>query len=110
MSRRAGSARVLLIIDQFEELFTHVEDANLRQCFARRLWQLVCDAESGVSVILTVRSDFVGRCGELVLDERGLRLDRVIYDGAHRVSVAQMDVEQMRAVIEDAKRRKAAQG
>lgn len=100
LAKHLGDTPVLLIIDQFEELFTHVQDANLRQSFARRLWLLAADAQSGVSVILTLRSDFVGRCGELLLDDNGLRLDRVIYDDAHRVSVAQMNREQMRAVIE----------
>jgi WD40 repeat protein len=99
LSEHTPGTPLLLIVDQFEELFTHVHDAHLRQSFARRLWQLATAADSGVSVILTLRSDFVGSCGDLVLDDSGLRLDRVIYDQAHRVSVAQMNREQLRAVI-----------
>src|SRR5262249_29987143 len=44
--------------------------------------------------------DFIGRCGELVLDDQGQRLDRVAYDEAHRVFVAQMNPKQLREAIE----------
>ncbi len=100
LSTRKAGTPTLLVIDQFEELFTHVADAQTRQAFGRRLWQLAQATGSGVSVILTLRSDFVGRCGELALDDSGLRLDRVLYDAGHRVSVAQMNRAQLMEVIE----------
>lgn len=102
---REGASPFLLICDQFEELFTHVEDPAIRQSFARRLWELATGAGSGVFIVLTIRSDYVGRCGELVLDGEGLRLDRVIYNEGHRVSIAQMSVPQMRQVITGPARR-----
>ena len=49
---------------------------------------------------LTLRSDFVGHCGELILDAAGLRLDRVVYDAGHRISIARMGPAQLREVIE----------
>ena len=51
-------------------------------------------------ILITLRVDFIGRCGELLLDNQGTRLDRVAYDEAHRVFVAQMSPEQ----LQDAKR------
>lgn len=91
---------VLLVVDQWEELFTQTADPTERQTFARRIWQLVTSQASAVLVVLTLRSDFVGHCGELILDAAGLRLDRVVYDAGHRVSIARMGSAQLREVIE----------
>jgi WD40 repeat protein len=89
----------LLVIDQFEELFTHTADPAEQTAFARRLWSLA-GADSGLHVIVTLRVDFLGRCGDLVLDDAGLSLDRIAYDEAHRVAVARMGPEQVREVLE----------
>lgn len=94
------SRPALLIVDQFEELFTQTPDPAQRRAFSRQLWDLATRPDSEVFVLITLRSDFVGHCGELTLDDAGLRLDRVIYDEGHRVSIAQMNVEQLRAIIE----------
>ncbi len=96
--RRDPSARLLLIIDQLEELFTLAPEQD-RDDFARRLWSLARLPDSGVSVLTTIRVDFLGHCGDVVVDESGLRLDRVAYDENHRVFVAQMGVAEMRAAI-----------
>ncbi|MBK8262575.1 MAG: CHAT domain-containing protein [Nannocystis sp.] len=90
---------LLLIVDQFEELFTHTEDPAERAAFAQRLWSLA-SLDTGLHVIVTLRVDFLGRCGDLVLDDAGLSLDRVAYDEAHRVAVARMDPKQVRDVLE----------
>lgn len=57
---------VLLIVDEFEEVFTHVQDPALRQAFARRLWTLASEPHSAsqTTVLITLRVDFIGRCGE----------------------------------------------
>lgn len=89
---------LLLIVDQFEELFTHRDDAGARQAFARRLWA-AASGPGEVHCVVTLRVDFIGRCGELVLDDAGLRLDRVAYDERHRVFVAQMTADQLREAI-----------
>lgn len=91
---------LLLCVDQFEELFTHTTDAEARSRFVQRLWQLASAAGGNISVIITLRVDFIGRCGELLLDNQGTRLDRVAYDEAHRVFVAQMSPEQLQTAIE----------
>jgi WD40 repeat protein len=90
---------LLLIVDQFEEIFTHTEDPAERAAFIRKLWSLA-SSDSGLHVIVTLRVDFLGRCGDLVLDDAGLSLDRVAYDEAHRVAVARMDPKQVRDVLE----------
>ena len=55
------SSRVLLFVDQLEELYTLVGDEDLR----RRFMQAVCTAANDpvepIRVVLTVREDFLGR-------------------------------------------------
>lgn len=97
----ADSRAVLLIVDQFEEVFTHVQDPALRQAFARRLWTLASEPHSAsqTTVLITLRVDFIGRCGELLLNDAGLCLDRIAYDEAHRIFISKPGPEQLRAVI-----------
>lgn len=89
----------ILVVDQFEELFTQTKSAEVREAFVQKLWTLASAKESALRIILTMRIDYVGRCGELVLSEDGLRLDRVAYDESHRIFIAQMSPEQLRNAI-----------
>ena len=58
---RRGHAEALLVVDQFEELFTlNVPEVQAR--FARLLGRAV--DESGLRVVLGLRDDFFMRCGE----------------------------------------------
>ncbi|MCG8422838.1 MAG: CHAT domain-containing protein [Proteobacteria bacterium] len=98
--RRNPSSRFLLVLDQFEELFTAVEDPAQRQALVRRLWSL-CREQTSIHCIITIRVDFLGACGDIVVDDSGIRLDQVAYDEAHRVFVAQMGPDQLRAAIEE---------
>lgn len=95
----AGSRQRLLLVDQLEEVFTHGASGELRQSFAQRLWQLASAPDSGVTVLVTLRVDFIGQCSELRLDDTGLRLDRVAYDPAHRVFIPQMTTAQLEQAI-----------
>ncbi|MDC0746013.1 nSTAND1 domain-containing NTPase [Polyangium mundeleinium] len=104
-ARRDKDLPFLLVVDQFEEVFTHVQDPAERQAFAAELWKR-CSGEGNIHCITSMRVDFVGECGQLVLDTgTGLRLDRVAYDEAHRVFVAQMGPAQLRTVIEEPARK-----
>ncbi len=99
MADHDATRPLLLVIDQFEELFTQTADPALRRDFARHLFALATRTDCAVLVVITLRSDFVGHCGELVLNDQGLRLDRILFDEAHRVSIAQMGPQQLREVI-----------
>ncbi len=104
-ARREKELPFLLVVDQFEEIFTHVQDPAERQAFVVELWKR-CSGEGKIHCITSMRVDFVGECGQIVLDETtGLRLDRVAYDEAHRVFVAQMGSAQLRTVIEEPARK-----
>ncbi|MDX2466058.1 MAG: BTAD domain-containing putative transcriptional regulator, partial [Acidimicrobiia bacterium] len=55
------SARMVLVIDQFEELFTLVEDESVRWRLLDQLLVAVDDAYGRVVVLTTLRADFYGR-------------------------------------------------
>ncbi|MGD2079488.1 MAG: protein kinase, partial [Chloroflexota bacterium] len=54
-------AQLLLIIDQFEELFTLVEDEERRDFFIDSLLQAIAAPRSPLRVIITLRADFYDR-------------------------------------------------
>jgi serine/threonine protein kinase len=62
-ARRHGR-RVLLFVDQFEEIYTLVPDAAARRAFTACLAGVADDATSPVRLVLSVRSDFLERISE----------------------------------------------
>ncbi|WP_223198522.1 nSTAND1 domain-containing NTPase [Solihabitans fulvus] len=67
--RQALAARhtdedLLLVVDQFEEVFTLCQDRDERAAFVAVLVTAATAATSRVRVVLGVRADFYGHCGE----------------------------------------------
>jgi len=62
-ARRTGQ-RFLLFVDQFEELYTMSADPAARRAFTACLASAADDATSPVRVIVSIRSDFLGRVAE----------------------------------------------
>jgi hypothetical protein len=62
-ARRKGS-RVLLFVDQLEELYTLVPDAAEREAFTSCLLGIADDAASPLRVVVSMRSDFLDRVAE----------------------------------------------
>jgi hypothetical protein len=58
---REENAQLLLVIDQFEELFTMVEDADQRNQFLDSLLEAIADPRSPLRVVITLRADFYDR-------------------------------------------------
>jgi len=54
-------SHLLLVIDQFEELFTLVRDEDTRDRFLRLLAASVTDEAASIRVLITARSDFLDR-------------------------------------------------
>ncbi|HKS44560.1 MAG TPA: hypothetical protein VJT49_05490 [Amycolatopsis sp.] len=62
--RRSGpDARIVLVVDQFEETFTLCEDDEVRRKFVRVLDTLCARGAAGL-VLVAVRADFYGQCLE----------------------------------------------
>jgi TIR domain/AAA ATPase domain len=84
--------KVLLIIDQFEEVFTLTAVEEERQHFLDLLITAATESEGSLLVILTLRADFYERPMQYPAFYRLL--------DAHRVSVLSLDREGLRQVIE----------
>ncbi|TDE57225.1 hypothetical protein E1295_08880 [Nonomuraea mesophila] len=57
----ARAGRFVLVVDQFEELFTLVTDEHERQAFVRAL-HAMAEGRDGAAVIVGVRADYWDRC------------------------------------------------
>ncbi len=59
--RSLATGRVLLAVDQFEELYTQASSRRERQAFVAALLSAADDASSPVRVVIAIRGDFVHR-------------------------------------------------
>lgn len=92
LAKQPGTDRLLLIADQWEELFTLCKDDGARRCFIDNI--LEATATTKLSAVLTLRGDFFGRA---ITDYRPLS-DRV--QGA-QVNLGPMKREELRLAIEE---------
>src|SRR5205823_4999247 len=61
---RRDNRKILLFVDQFEELYTQVADPAERMAFTQALAAVADDATSPLRVVLSIRSDFLDRVAE----------------------------------------------
>jgi WD40 repeat protein/class 3 adenylate cyclase len=92
--RRDGH-HLVLVVDQFEEVFTATGDAGARDGFIERLVRLA--RQPDVVVVITVRADFTGHCAPYP------ELADLL--AANLVLVGPMTADQLRRVIEAPARR-----
>jgi WD40 repeat protein/class 3 adenylate cyclase len=110
---RDESVELVLVIDQFEEVFTHIEDEPTRVGFLESLCAAVSDPRSRLRVIVTLRADFFDRPllypdpGELmrqrtavVLPLSAEELERAIVEPARGVGVS-LEAELLASIIKD---------
>jgi DNA-binding XRE family transcriptional regulator len=104
---------LLLILDQFEEVFTLVEDESMRRLFLDSICNIVTEARSPVRVVATLRADFYGhpllypRLGELVrqrtevvLPMLGDELEQAITKPGERFGVS-LESGLLAAIVQD---------
>jgi WD40 repeat protein len=108
-----GDVDLVLLIDQFEELFTLVSNDDDREHFLRLLYQAVTNPNSKLHIIVTLRADFYDRpllyegFSELVQSRTQVvlpmsvnELEQAIVSPAERVGV-QVDADLLAAIIAD---------
>jgi predicted outer membrane repeat protein len=84
--------RVLLFVDQFEELFAQTSAQEERQQFIDLLVSALTEPRGPVMVVLTLRADFYDRV--LSSSALGLLIEQ------HHCTVPLMDIKELRMVIE----------
>lgn len=91
----------LVVVDQFEEVFTLGWSAGEKNAFAAALSTLCSGAPLSAVVLLTLRVDFLGRCGEIVIGAGAdrVRLDAIVYDPAHSLLLPQVATSALRAIV-----------
>jgi formylglycine-generating enzyme required for sulfatase activity len=88
---RVASDRLLLVVDQFEELFTLCKDRNERKAFVDNLLTATT-SDSQTVVVLTLRADFYGHCAEFE------NLRQVLAN--HQAYIGPMQPDELRRAIE----------
>ncbi len=73
----------LVVVDPFEAVFSL--SGTQRGRLVRTLWKQATAPQGRVALVLVLRIDFLGRCGELVVDDAGTRLDAVAFQDAHQL-------------------------
>jgi WD40 repeat protein/class 3 adenylate cyclase len=104
---------LVLVVDQFEEVFTLVEDEAVRVHFLNSLYTAVTSPESRVRVIITLRADFydkpllypnpaalVQQRAEVVVPLAADELERAVVGPAERMSV-KVEPELVAAITQD---------
>src|SRR5574341_1163974 len=95
---RSPAPRLLLVVDQFEELFTLCRDAAERQAFVDNLMTAVAPETAGpTSVVIVLRADFYAHCAQYAnLREAVAR---------HQEYIGPMSADEFRRAIEEPVRR-----
>lgn len=88
---RPEGVRLLVVVDQFEEIFTQCPDERGRSLFVDALLAAADDRTGLARVVLAVRSDFTARCAEHPA------LAAVLRDA--RLTLGPMTEDQLRQVI-----------
>ncbi len=91
LSGRPAGTELLLVVDQFEELFSACRDPLQRDCFVRALLAAVDADDARARVLVSVRADFYAHCARWPALVAALRDAQVL--------VGPMDLDQLHDVI-----------
>jgi WD40 repeat protein/DNA-binding SARP family transcriptional activator len=89
---REGRGRLMLVVDQFEEVFTSCRDERERAAFLAALTAAAGAADGYASVVLVVRADYYGHCAA------DRRLAELL--AADQVLVGLMTADELRRAIQ----------
>ena len=91
LRERPETQRVVVLVDQFEEIFTLCRDRQRRQAFIDNLLHATSEPLGQTIVLLTIRADFYGKCAEYST------LAAALSD--HQLLVGPMNDEELRNAI-----------
>lgn len=94
----AGQGRVMLVVDQFEEVFTQCRDETEREQFFECLLGGLQRTEHQLCLAIAMRTDFLGKCAERDYSGLAQKLQ------AHLITVMPMTPEELKeAIVQPAK-------
>jgi WD40 repeat protein/transcriptional regulator with XRE-family HTH domain len=96
-ARAKNGERVLLLVDQFEEVFTLCHDEMERIGFIEKLISLAGDPSKKITVVIALRADFYSHCAQYPLLRGAV--------AAEQEYMGQMTTEELRRAIEEPARR-----
>ncbi len=91
---------LLLVIDQFEELFSPSASATEGEALTRTLWRLAGRRELGIVVVATLRADYVGHGRSIILGDDGADLATLATDERYASTLSQIDDERLAEIVE----------
>ena len=92
LDRLGADERLVLLVDQFEEVFVACRDRAEREAFLDALVEGAADPDQRLVVVLAIRADFYGRCAE--------HAELATLIGANQVLVGPMRRAELRRAIE----------
>jgi WD40 repeat protein/transcriptional regulator with XRE-family HTH domain len=97
LMRIKDADRVLLLVDQFEEVFTLCRDELERIAFIEKLLGLAQDQSKKIMVVIALRADFYSHCAQYPLLRQAI--------AAEQEYIGQMTAEELRRAIEEPAKR-----
>ena len=94
---KAGSAQLLILVDQFEETFTLCHDESERVSFIDKLLSLAQEPSKKKAAVIALRADFYSHCAQYPLLRQAV--------AAEQEYIGQMTAEELRRAIEEPARR-----
>jgi hypothetical protein len=92
VDKQFPGSRLVLLLDQFEELFTNCDDTAARDALIRNIMHACTAADGETITLLTLRADFYGECSVWPAFAAAL--------SEHQFLVGPMQPDQLRACIE----------
>jgi len=95
--RKNGIERALILVDQFEEVFTLCRDEIERIAFIEKLLSSAKDKSKKITVVIALRADFYSHCAQYPLLRQAV--------AAEQEYIGQMTAQELRRAIEEPAKR-----
>jgi WD40 repeat protein len=96
-ARTKNAERALLLVDQFEEVFTLCRDELERITFIEKLLSTTKDKSGKITIVIALRADFYSHCAQYPLLRQAV--------AAEQEYIGQMTAEELRRAIEEPAKR-----